>query len=279
MGFNDAGWRLDDTVHPFETSFSVNDVRLTTRYAETYFPTGLYGAMHECGHGLYEAGVAPELAAHATRLDPLERDPRVAEPSVGEHGRARPAFTDRAAPGGRRAIRAGRSTAWTRRRCSARSTRCQPSTIRIEADETTYGLHIVLRFELERALLAGELAVADLPEAWNARMREYLGVEVPSDAEGVLQDVHWSAGLIGYFPTYAIGNLIAGQLWERGAGRHPRPRRAARRGTSCRALREWLREHVHRHGSRYTDAELLDRVVGGPIAVGPVHRLSEGEAR
>jgi carboxypeptidase Taq len=144
----------------------------------------------------------------------------------------------------------------------------RPSTIRIEADESTYGLHIVLRFELERALIAGELAVADLPEVWDARMREYLGVEVASYAEGVMQDVHWSEGLIGYFPTYAIGNLIAGQLWER---LHDEitdldDQLAA---AQLQGLREWLRENVHRHGSRYSDSELLERVVGGPVAVAP----------
>ena len=122
------------------------------------------------------------------------------------------------------------------------------SFIRVEADEATYGLHIVLRFELEQELIEGRLAVDDLPEAWNARFKEYLGLDVPDDADGVLQDVHWSAGLIGYFPTYSLGNLIAGQLWERAQRRRPRSRRPASRPGELAPLREWLREHVHRHG-------------------------------
>ena len=144
----------------------------------------------------------------------------------------------------------------------------RPSTIRIEADEATYGLHIVLRFELERLLLARELEVDDLPAAWNARMQEYLGVTVGSDAEGVLQDVHWSAGLIGYFPTYAIGNLIAGQLWERVRADVSDLDDQLAAG-ELQGLRGWLREKVHRHGSRYSDTELLTQVVGGPVEVAP----------
>jgi carboxypeptidase Taq len=134
-------------------------------------------------------------------------------------------------------------------RCLRAVNRVKPSFIRVEADEATYGLHIVLRFELEQELIEGRLAVADLPEAWNARIRELPRLEVPDDADGVLQDVHWSAGLIGYFPTYALGNLIAGQLWERST-RPARPRRADRRRRAD-GLREWLRENVHRHGSKF----------------------------
>ena len=140
--------------------------------------------------------------------------------------------------------------------------------IRIEADEATYGLHIVIRFELEQELLHGQLSVAELPEAWNARVREYLGIEVPTNADGVLQDVHWSAGLIGYFPTYALGNMIAGQLWARvhvDIGDLEDQIAAGELG----GLRAWLGENIHRHGSRYTTEELLERVVGGPIAVEP----------
>jgi carboxypeptidase Taq len=144
----------------------------------------------------------------------------------------------------------------------------KPSLIRIEADEATYGLHIVIRFELEQELLHGKLSVAELPEAWNARVHEYLGIEVPSNADGVLQDVHWSAGLIGYFPTYALGNMIAGQLWARAHVEIPDLQEQIAAG-ELRGLRVWLGENVHRHGSRYTTEELLDRVVGGPITVEP----------
>ncbi|MGH2863008.1 MAG: carboxypeptidase M32 [Solirubrobacteraceae bacterium] len=267
MGFEDSSWRLDDTVHPFEESFSATDIRVTTRYLETYFPTALYGAMHECGHGLYEAGVDPAL--QRTPLGTIrsssihESQSRLWENMVGR-GRAfcaalAPALVEHS-PG----ALAGLEPDALFRAVNM----VAPSMIRIEADETTYGLHIVLRYELERSLLTGDLEVADLPEAWNARMREYLGVEVPSNADGVMQDVHWSQGLVGYFPSYAIGNLIAGQLWERAnedisdlddqLARH-----------ELAPLREWLRENVHRHGSRYSDSDLLARAVGQPVQVMP----------
>jgi carboxypeptidase Taq len=267
MGFEDASWRLDDTVHPFEDSFAVTDIRVTTRFRDDYFPTALYGAMHECGHGLFEAGIDPVL--QRTPLGRIrsssihESQSRLWENMVGR-GRPfctalAPALTEHA--GG--ALDSLEPDALFRA-----VNMVQPSTIRIEADETTYGLHIVLRFELECRLLTGDLEVADLPEAWRARMREYLGVEVPSDVEGPMQDVHWAEGLIGYFPSYAIGNLIAGQLWERvNRDITEISDQLARRELG--PLREWLREHVHRHGSRYSDSDLLTRTVGEPVQVRP----------
>jgi carboxypeptidase Taq len=146
--------------------------------------------------------------------------------------------------------------------------RVAPSLIRVEADEVTYGLHVIVRFELEQELVDGRLAIRDLPEAWNARYEEYLGLKVPDDAHGVLQDVHWAAGLIGYFPTYALGNLIAGQLFQRARADLPDLDLRVAAG-DLHGLREWLREHVHRHGAKFSTRELLDRLVGGPIAVGP----------
>jgi carboxypeptidase Taq len=149
--------------------------------------------------------------------------------------------------------------------------RVTPSYIRVEADEATYALHIILRFELEQALIDGTLAVRDLPEAWNSRFEEYFGIPVKDDVDGVLQDVHWSAGLIGYFPTYALGNLIAGQLWERvhvDLGDLEDQLAAGRLGP----LREWLGERVHRHGAKFTTAELLAREAGGPMSVAPFAR-------
>ncbi len=267
MGFSDAGWRLDDTVHPFEQSFSVHDVRLTTRYVESYFPTALYAAMHECGHGLYEAGIAPEL--QRTPLGTIrssaihESQSRLWENMVGRSRAFCAALAPVLAEHARGALDGLAPEALFR----AVNT-VQPSTIRIEADETTYGLHIVARFELELALLGGALDVSDLPEAWNAKMAEYLGVEVASHDEGVMQDVHWSEALVGYFPAYAIGNLIAGQLWARIRRDIPELEDQLARADLW-PLREWLREQVHRHGSRYGDRELLGRVVGEPVRVGP----------
>jgi carboxypeptidase Taq len=270
MGFNDAGWRLDDTVHPFERSFSVTDIRLTTRYLESYFPTALYGAMHECGHGLFEAGVDPRL--QRTPLGTIrsssihESQSRLWENMVGRSRAFCTALTPVLAEHSR-GVLDGLGAEEYFRAVNA----VQPSTIRIEADETTYGLHIILRYELERALLAGELDVVDLPEAWNAKMRDYLGIEAASHDEGVMQDVHWSEGLVGYFPSYAVGNLIAGQLWEQ-VHRDIPDLDAQLSVPELSSLREWLRERVHRHGSRYGDGELLAQVVGGPVQVAPFAR-------
>ena len=264
MGFDRQGWRIDDAVHPFATGFGSGDVRITTRWDPAFFASGLFGAMHETGHGLYEEGIADELQrtplGHAESLALHESQSRMWENMVGR-GRA---FSTVLAP--MVAKRFGVSLEPdTLFRAVNKTT---PSFIRVEADEATYGLHIVLRFEIEQELIEGRLAVEDLPEAWNARFKDFFGLDVPDDANGVLQDVHWSAGLIGYFPTYALGNLIAGQLWERVHRDIPdlQERVAA---AELAPLREWLREHVHRHGAKFTTQELLERVVGGPISVGP----------
>ena len=267
MGFDPTGWRIDTAVHPFATAFGSHDVRITTRWDETYFPVALFGAMHECGHGLYEAGIADSLQrtplGHAESLGLHESQSRLWENMVG---RGRP-FSEVLAP--LIAGRLGGSFTDVRPEKLFRAVnRVQPSFIRVEADEATYGLHIVVRFELEQELIEGRVKVNELPEAWNARFKAYLGLDVPDDARGVLQDVHWSMGAIGYFPTYALGNLIAGQLWERAHLDVPDLDDQLRIG-ELQGLREWLREHVHRHGAKFSMPELLERVVGGPIAVGP----------
>jgi carboxypeptidase Taq len=267
MGFDPAGWRLDDTVHPFATSLGSGDVRITTRWDETFLSMGLYGAMHECGHGLYEAGIAPSLRrtplGSAEALGLHESQSRMWENMVG---RGRP-FADYLAP--RIAdVFAGSLSGLEPDGFYRAVNRVHPTFIRVEADEATYGLHIILRFELEQELIDGRIAVEELPEVWNERFRRYFGLEVPDDAHGVLQDVHWAAGLIGYFPTYAIGNLVAGQFWERVRNDLPDLDAQASAGELW-ALREWLREHVHRHGSKWGAAELVERVTGAPIAVPP----------
>jgi len=149
--------------------------------------------------------------------------------------------------------------------------RVKPTYIRVEADEATYGLHIILRFELEQELIEGRLSIADLPEAWNARFQEYFGIAVTDDADGVLQDVHWSAGMIGYFPTYALGNLIAGQLWEAAQAEIAGLDDQLAAG-ELGELRKWLRRRVHRHGAKFATEELLEREGGGPISVAPFVR-------
>ena len=267
MGFDPAGWRMDDAVHPFATGFGRADVRITTRWDEHYLPSGLYGAMHECGHGLYEAGIAESLQrtplGHAESLGLHESQSRMWENMVGR-GRS---FCEVLAPRVAALFEESLSRVEPDNLYRAVNS-IKPSHIRVEADEATYSLHIILRFELEQELIAGRLAIADLPEAWNARFKEYLGIDVPDDALGVLQDVHWSAGLIGYFPTYALGNLIAGQLWERVHLDVPGVDDSIRAG-ELQPLREWLREHVHRHGAKFRAAELLQHAVGAPIAVAP----------
>jgi carboxypeptidase Taq len=145
------------------------------------------------------------------------------------------------------------------------------SLVRVEADELTYDLHVLVRFELERAMFSGALDMADLPEAWNQLVEDYLGIEVPSDAAGVLQDVHWAEGLFGYFPTYSLGNIIAGQLWEAVHAALPGLEDQIARG-DLGPLREWLREHVHRHGRKLDSAEIVQRATGRPIEIGPYVR-------
>ncbi|MGI8414457.1 MAG: carboxypeptidase M32 [Solirubrobacteraceae bacterium] len=267
MGFDPRGWRMDDAVHPFAAAVAAADVRITTRWDETCFASGLYGAMHECGHGLYEDGIAAALArtplGQGESLSLHESQSRLWENMVG---RGRP-FCGVLAPAV--AERFGGAMADLDPDTLYRAVNgVRPSYIRVEADEATYGLHVVLRFELEQELIEGRLAVADLPDAWNARVQDYLGLEVTDDALGVLQDVHWSAGLIGYFPTYALGNLIAGQLWERAHAELPELDARISEGELA-PLREWLGDRVHRHGAKFTSAELLERVLGAPISVAP----------
>jgi len=275
LGWDESGWRLDEAAHPFAASFGPADVRLTTRYDPRHLGMALYGAIHEMGHGLYEAGVAPELArtplGEGASLGLHESQSRLWENVVGRgrpfagflHGEVRRAFPE--------AMRDVDADAFHRA-----VNKVEPSLIRVEADEATYNLHIILRFELEREMIAGTVDLADLPEAWNARMRELLGVEVPDDARGVLQDVHWGTGDIGYFATYALGNLIAAQLWERAQAELPGLDDALAAGEAA-PLRDWLRERLHRHGRIHPPRELVRRVTGGPIAVEPFLRYLRGK--
>ncbi len=269
MGFTDRGWRLDDTVHPFATGVGDGDVRITTRYDENYWPMALFGSMHECGHGLYEEGSS--LAHPRSPLGTVdslamhESQSRLWENMVGR-GRA---FATVLAP--RVASHCEALEGIEPDSLFRAVNRVQPSFIRVEADEATYALHIILRFELEQELIEGTLKVQDAAEAWRARFKDYFDLEVTDDADGILQDVHWSAGLMGYFSTYALGNLIAGQLWERAHQDLPELETALAAG-QLGGLRDWLREHVHRHGAKFPTAELLQRELGAPISVAPFVR-------
>ena len=208
-------WRLDDTAHPFATAFSPTDVRITTRYSDGNLSTAVFSALHEMGHGLYESGVNGDTMRTPLCRPVSHGHARVAEPHVGEPRRAQPRRSGAASTASWRARSPSGSRASGPTSFYRAVNKVRASLVRVDADELTYDLHVLVRFELERAMFAGELDLADLPEAWNdARCATYLGIDVPTDRAGVLQDVHWAEGLFGYFPTYSLGNIIAGQLWE-----------------------------------------------------------------
>jgi carboxypeptidase Taq len=260
FGYDDDSWRLDPTQHPFAASMATSDIRLTTRYIEDELSSAVFGTMHECGHGLYERGVSPTLErtllARGASMSWHESQSRLWENLVG---RSR-AFWTFAFP---KLVEAfpGRFNGADADGLYRAVNKMQPSLIRVEADELTYNLHIVLRFELEQAIFNGEVDLRDLPEAWNAKMREYLGVDVPDDAHGVLQDVHWSGGSFGYFPTYALGNVVSLQLWDRITNDIPGLEDQFARG-DFGALREWLATNVHVHGRKFMPKELRNKVLG-----------------
>jgi len=260
LGFHPGAWRLDPTVHPFASNSATQDIRITTRYEPHILGPAFFGSLHEFGHGLYEHQVDPALdrtpLCRGTSLGWHESQSRMWENLVG---RSR-AFTHWVHPRLKRVFRK-HFARYDAEAFYRAANRVQPSFIRIEADEVTYTLHIVIRFELEQELIAGALSVDDLPLAWNDKMRRYLGVEVPSDSLGVLQDVHWSAGYFGYFPTYSLGSILASQLWVAIERDIPDLERQIGRG-EFQPLRAWLGEHIHKHGRKFTPRELLQRVLG-----------------
>jgi carboxypeptidase Taq len=267
VGFEHEHWRLDETVHPFARSMAYTDVRLTTRWEEDDLAMAFYSCLHEFGHGLYEAQMDPRhyrtTLAEATGLGVHESQSRLWENIVG---RSRP-FCEWALP----LLRAHLGEPFESMDADAlyrAVNRVELSLIRIEADETTYNLHIALRYELELALIEGRLEVKDLPEAWDAATRRLLGLEVPDVLHGVLQDIHWGSGMIGYFPTYTLGNLMAAQLWGALAPQLPDVEVDIASGNFA-PLREWLRENIHRHGRKFTSRELLKRATGEELRVEP----------
>jgi carboxypeptidase Taq len=266
VGVDDDRWRLDDAVHPFAVTVSPGDVRLTTRYAEADLDS-LFSTLHEFGHGLYEANIDTALArsplGSGVSSAVHESQSRLWENMVGRS----PGFWRWCFPHLQSAFPghfAGRTWQDVHRAVNV----VRPTLIRVSADEVTYGLHVILRFELELALFEGDLDVADLPGAWAERTRAYLGLEVPDDAHGVLQDVHWAEGLFGYFPTYALGTVMSGQLWARVCAEIPGLDEGFARGEFA-PLAAWLAEHVHRYGRRLTPNEIIERATGGPLDPGP----------
>lgn len=258
IGLAEGAWRLDPTAHPFCTSFSNRDVRLTTRYRPDDLES-IWSTLHEAGHGLYAHGIA----------DSLLRSPLHGAPSLGINesqsrtwenlvGRSRPFWERWYGPLQEAFPQLGSVPLEAFVRAINRA---EPGLIRVDADETTYSLHIILRFELEQEMVEGTVDLADLPEIWNARMRDFLGVVVPADGDGVLQDVHWSGGGIGYFPTYALGNVISLQLWRvvREALTDLDDQLAA---GDLLTLSSWLRDNVYSLGRKLTPKETLERLTG-----------------
>ena len=258
-GFDFEAGRIDTTTHPFCTTLAPGDCRLTTRYDRTNFFVSLYGVLHEAGHGMYEQGLDAAAfgtpAGSAASLGVHESQSRLWENLVGRA----PEFWERWLP---RATHyfprlAGRTPA----ELTAAANRVAPTFIRVEADQVTYDLHIILRFEIERALLAGDLAVADVPAAWNAAFERAFGLKVPDDARGCLQDTHWAVGLVGYFPTYTLGNLNAAQLFAQARKERPEIDAGLRAGQYAPLL-AWMREKVHRLGQRHLPPQLLTHATG-----------------
>jgi carboxypeptidase Taq len=260
IGYDFQRGRLDESAHPFTTTLGSSDIRITTRYNTSFFPTGIFGTIHECGHGLYELGFAQDLQgsllAEGTSLGVHESQSRMWENLIG---RSLP-FWNHFFPELKK-IFPGSLEDVDLRRFYEGINRVAPSFIRVEADEVTYNLHILLRFELEKQLVTGDLAVEDLPVAWNAKMKELLGLIPDNDAQGVLQDIHWSGGMIGYFPTYALGNLYAAQIFQALTREVSDWRPQLERGHFAPIL-DWLRRNVHRHGGVYSAQELCVRITG-----------------
>jgi carboxypeptidase Taq len=267
LGYDLERGRLDLTTHPFATSFSVDDVRITTRVYENFLNACLFASMHESGHALYELGVS-----HTLEGLPLARGA-----SSGVHESQSRLFENLI----------GRSRAFSSHLFSILQkhfpsqlenvtadayyraiNKVRPSFIRVEADEVSYNLHIIIRFEIEMGILNGEIPIEELPEAWADKFKTYLGVVPPNDREGVLQDVHWSWGLIGHFSSYAMGNIIASQWWHQMAQDIPDQDELMAQG-NITPIREWLIENVHQHGKKYLPTELIQRVTGGPIDTAP----------
>ena len=268
IGYDLERGRQDKSAHPFTISFSVNDVRITTRVKEDTFPSSLFGTLHEAGHGMYEQGsdsaLDGTLLAGGTSLGVHESQSRLWENVLG---RGRP-FWQFYYPQLQTTFPQQLGQV-SREQFYRAINKVEPSLIRVEADEVTYNLHIFLRFELEQDLLSGRLSVADLPAAWNAKMETYLGLTPPNDAMGVLQDIHWSGGMMGYFPTYTLGNVLSLQFYSQTLKDIPDLPEQYARG-EFGALLAWFRENIHRHGRKYTANELIRRVTGDDsIKAGP----------
>lgn len=267
-GFDFERGRQDLTHHPFMTKFSLGDVRITTRFQENDFGDGLFSTMHEAGHAMYELGINPELEgtplANGTSSGVHESQSRLWENIVGRsrgfwthyYPKAQAAFPEQL----------GDVSLDTFYRAINKVSR---SLIRVDADEVTYNLHVMIRFDLELALLEGDLAVKDLPETWHARYDSDLGLRAADDSDGVLQDVHWYAGFIGgAFQGYTLGNIISALFYQQALQSHPEIPDEVSKG-QFGTLQTWLKEALYQHGRKFTADELVQRVTGAPMKIEP----------
>jgi carboxypeptidase Taq len=268
LGYDFNEGRIDEVAHPFCTSFGPGDHRICTRYYPDDLAEGLTGVVHEAGHAMYDMGLNREdygmPTGDATSLGIHESQSRMWENQVG---RSR-GFWEYFFPQAQRIFRESLKDV-TLEQFHHAMNYSAPSFIRVEADEATYNLHIMLRFDIERAILRGDLKVADIPGEWNKRFKEYFGLEVDKDSNGCLQDVHWSMGSLGYFPTYCLGNLYAAQFYAKANEEMPGLESDFARGDFSRLL-GWLRKNIHVHGSRYRAADLCRRVTGEPLSHRPL---------
>jgi carboxypeptidase Taq len=266
IGVEPASWRVDVSAHPFTAWIGPQDSRITTRYGDGEVES-LLSSLHEYGHALYERQIDPALdrtnLGSGTSMSMHESQSKLWENHVARSGAFAQVLAGELGAGGF-VVSPGE--------LHATLVGVEPSLIRVSADPLTYPLHIILRFELELAMIEGDLAVADLPAAWRDGMRRLLGVEVDSDALGCLQDVHWGAGSFGYFPSYAMGCMIAAQLWE-AIEATLGPREDSLRLGDVAPIQSWLAEHVHRHGRRLDTLELVERATGRPLSVEPFLRF------
>jgi carboxypeptidase Taq len=259
IGYDLEGGRLDPTAHPFSTGIGPGDVRITTRYDENCFSMAFFSVLHETGHALYDQGLPVEHwgspMGDAVSLGIHESQSRMWENLVGRS----PGFWKFFYPQAQQAFPCLDGVNLSAFHLAINEVR--PDLIRTEADEVTYNLHILLRFELERALIRGDLQVAELPDAWNEKMRDFLGLTPPNHAQGVMQDVHWSGGHFGYFPTYTLGNIYAAQFFARAERDLGAQAENFSRGDFAPLL-EWLRHQIHSQGKRYRPRELVQAVTG-----------------
>ncbi len=273
FGYDWNRGRLDVAPHPFTTGFGLGDVRITTRYLDDDGGSALFSTMHEAGHAMYEQGIAKKYARHplsgSASLAIHESQSRLWENLVGRskefwtyfYPSLQMLFPSHLGNVSMEDFYCGIN-------------KVEPSLIRVEADEATYNMHIMLRLEIEIGLMENTIEVADLPEIWNTKMQEYLGITPPNDAEGVLQDIHWSGGMIGYFPTYALGNLASVQLWDAMVEEIPAIPDDIARGKFDKIL-GWMRENVHQYGSKYEPQEILLKATGSKLTAAPYIKYIE----